>query len=702
MAADNDEVAVFNEYIAKYGDYRSDITKAIEILERIDMHEILIAEHLAHQGIDCEPKQLSSQQPQINNVQQGDNYNSRSLYANQLHANSPYATSQLDRHENSQFNYFDASLLSRLDLPSFSGNLIEFPEFWSRYNTLVHSKTSLSGATKFSLLKSCLKGRALQCVEGLPITDGDYITAVDILHMTYDNPCAMRHLIYTQLSNLPQCDAEGKQLQDIYLKMLRLVRQYTSITPGSPEYGLGALLYNKLPKFVKARIYDKTGAKLKTIEKDTGNGTTKTLASRDNHYNLRQQTTRERLISPWTSTNYQKDDNDISRTIADHTNAEPSSSYAAVIHSTSTKSNNQDSDDEQGTEQILLMCAKVTVANPGDMTKQLITTAFLDSGSSHSYITSDVAEYLQLRSVGNEITLHTFGSREPLSVSSSLHKVNMLLPDATPYSLDVQSLPHLTKPLMAPCDLQTALRETLRQHTTIYATSPHSGFHLLNTRLEQMISGKKMSTRTINIAVRDDPDHPFNKDALDKMVERFWTCESLGTPNEASSKDDVICLDFFNNTTRYDEDECRYYTRLPFKSEPPEVPENFQYSLSCLRSNWKTLSKDPEHLRKYHAIIQDQIQRSIIKEVPLSETDSPGTFLSHHAVIQQSKKTTKIRLVYNGSAKVNGCPVKRSLLFRGTQYLLPGSEAKYAGIRLGPSSQRRYRESLPHGRLREL
>ncbi|KAK6765380.1 hypothetical protein RB195_025341 [Necator americanus] len=41
--------------------------------------------------------------------------------------------------------------------------------------------------------------------------------------------------------------------------MLRLVRQYTSITPGSPEYGLGALLYNKLPGFAKARIYDKTG-----------------------------------------------------------------------------------------------------------------------------------------------------------------------------------------------------------------------------------------------------------------------------------------------------------------------------------------------------------------------------------------------------------------------------------------------------------
>lgn len=76
--------------------------------------------------------------------------------------------------------------------------------------------------------------------------------------MTYDNPTAIRHLIYTYLSNLLQCDAAGKQLEDLYLKILRLVRQYVSITPGSPEYGLGAFLYNKLPNFVKARVYDRT------------------------------------------------------------------------------------------------------------------------------------------------------------------------------------------------------------------------------------------------------------------------------------------------------------------------------------------------------------------------------------------------------------------------------------------------------------
>uniref|UniRef100_A0A7I4YQH0 Exocyst complex component Sec8 n=1 Tax=Haemonchus contortus TaxID=6289 RepID=A0A7I4YQH0_HAECO len=80
MTADNDEVAVFNEYIFKYGDYRLDINRAIELLERIDTHEVLIAEHLGQQGIDYEPK-LSSDEPQqqINGVINGNGKSSYSI-----------------------------------------------------------------------------------------------------------------------------------------------------------------------------------------------------------------------------------------------------------------------------------------------------------------------------------------------------------------------------------------------------------------------------------------------------------------------------------------------------------------------------------------------------------------------------------------------------------------------------------------------
>ncbi|RCN51426.1 Tas retrotransposon peptidase A16 [Ancylostoma caninum] len=261
------------------------------------------------------------------------------------------------------------------------------------------------------------------------------------------------------------------------------------------------------------------------------------------------------------------------------------------------------------------MCANLTLVNPEDQSKQVNTVAFFDSGSSHLYITINMAERLDLNHItDDQITLHTFGSAHPKTMPSKVHGVSLLLPDKTLYSLKVQSLPMLTKALMAPCALQFTLSD-LSSETSIptepvqtgiligadhfwqlvlssqfYSTTLPNGYYLLNTRLGKVITGKKISTHAINMAVQEHADHPFNKATLDELVERFWECESLGTPNEANSKDDITCLDFFL------ESECRYYTRLPFRSEPPEVPENFQHSLSCLRSNWRTLSKHPEHL----------------------------------------------------------------------------------------------------------
>ncbi|KAK6765379.1 hypothetical protein RB195_025340 [Necator americanus] len=205
IAENIDEVKIFNDFIEKYGDYRIELSDAIKILEQIDANYALILEALEKRGISHEFKRddYLLQQNRDENVQRADDLHTNRAPTYVLQNQNDFLSSrhQAVSREKAHLNYFDASLIWRVDLPSFSGSLIEFPEFWSRFHSLVHSKMSLSGATKFSLFKSCLRERALECIESLPITDEEYITAVDILHMTY-NPSTIRHLIYTQLSNL--------------------------------------------------------------------------------------------------------------------------------------------------------------------------------------------------------------------------------------------------------------------------------------------------------------------------------------------------------------------------------------------------------------------------------------------------------------------------------------------------------------------
>ncbi|WKX90962.1 hypothetical protein Q1695_009644 [Nippostrongylus brasiliensis] len=767
---------------------------------------------------------------------------------------------QRDVGENYDFNYFDASLLARLELPSFSGDIFEFQEFWARYNTLIHSKRTISDATKFSLLKSCLRGRALHTIDGLPITNENYTRAVDILRSTYDNPSALRHLIYTKLLHLPQCDPEGRHLQELYFKMLRLVRQYTAITPDSPEYGLGALLYNKLPRFVKSKLYDMTdGQKNLTpselmrllegiVRKEStlcqidafstpyqqssyymtnrstwqpqhlsthhstqlnpqANSPSRRYAtpcpfcSRPSHnaeqcrtistaedrrkfaksgkmclkclqqghstiscnhppcyicqyhhhpalcykktsneltygypqdrptarnprqpQNIQSPTnnTRHPLIptartdignihppehphrttpNTW-QTHYSSEDNTLnirSPNIATTQLDESSSSYTTAFNHDTTDNNNITPQSS-----VLLMCANVTLVNPNDSSKKVETVAFLDSGSTHTYITTELAEQLQLRPIKSKhIALHTFGSSSPISLQSNLHNLQLRLHDKTSYAISAQSLPALTQALTIPAssldhipvdadnfEIPTVASKpgiligmdhfwNLVLSPGFYSITLPNGYHLLNTRLGKVISGKKINTRSINAVVHNDQTHPLNKSHLDEMVERFWECESLDNGNEATLSDDTICLKYFNDTTRYDHTEKRYYVRLPFKHSHPSVPMNFDHSLACLRFNWKNLAKRPIYLDKYNDIIQDQLRRNIIGEPPPGHPTDVGTFLSHHAVINESKKQTKIRLVYNGSARVHNSPSLNDCLHRG-----PGLLPNLSGILL--------------------
>jgi len=68
------------------------------------------------------------------------------------------------------------------------------------------------------------------------------------------------------------------------------------------------------------------------------------------------------------------------------------------------------------------------------------------------------------------------------------------------------------------------------------------------------------------------------------------------------------------------------------------------------------LKKDPDLLRDYDRIIQEQEQAGIVERVPEEETtsnvDKGQVYYSpHHAVIKKDSETTKVRIVYDGSAK---------------------------------------------------
>ena len=101
-------------------------------------------------------------------------------------------------------------------------------------------------------------------------------------------------------------------------------------------------------------------------------------------------------------------------------------------------------------------------------------------------------------------------------------------------------------------------------------------------------------------------------------------------------------------------EDGRYETSLPWKAGCKEILPN------CLQIiNWqvidfknlvKRLQKQPDLFAAYHAIIQEQLNEGIVERAP-EIASTPEHYIPHKPVVREKAESTKVRIVYDASAK---------------------------------------------------
>jgi hypothetical protein len=165
------------------------------------------------------------------------------------------------------------------------------------------------------------------------------------------------------------------------------------------------------------------------------------------------------------------------------------------------------------------------------------------------------------------------------------------------------------------------------------------------------------STHTLKIEI-----DPSMEPALDKRLKRFWDLESLGIlPEETSVYERFVQKIKFEGS--------RYEVCLPWKECHPPLPDHRELCCRRLMSLLKRLKQSPQLLTEYDSIIQDQLQKGIVEIVPqpsLSNSDQTH-YLPHHPVIRRDKSTSKLRIVYDASAKSTGSSLN-DCLYTGPKF----------------------------------
>ena len=144
--------------------------------------------------------------------------------------------------------------------------------------------------------------------------------------------------------------------------------------------------------------------------------------------------------------------------------------------------------------------------------------------------------------------------------------------------------------------------------------------------------------------------------------EELCRLDVLGLEDTAEYDQNTVYAEFKEQLTR--DPSGWYETGLPWKGNHPDPPSNKQGSLNRLRSLLRKL-KRTSNIEKYNEIIQEQIRDGVVESAP-DETKGKEFYIPHKPVIRENAETTKIRIVYDASAKEReGVPSLNDCLHTG-------------------------------------
>ncbi|XP_043259315.1 uncharacterized protein LOC122401313 [Colletes gigas] len=137
---------------------------------------------------------------------------------------------------------------------------------------------------------------------------------------------------------------------------------------------------------------------------------------------------------------------------------------------------------------------------------------------------------------------------------------------------------------------------------------------------------------------------------LDKTLNKFWEVEEFADQVYLSEEERAAENSFEQGTVR--EADGRYCVRLPFNERKQLLGSSREAALKRFYALERKLHSDQELLAGYREFLNEYEQLGHMTQVNADDS-AEGFYLPHHAVIKESSETTKIRVVFDASAKTS-------------------------------------------------
>ena len=317
--------------------------------------------------------------------------------------------------------------------------------------------------------------------------------------------------------------------------------------------------------------------------------------------------------------------------------------------------------------------------------RSVVTYAFLDQGSTHSFCDKKLVDALNITGTSNDIILQTLsGSKShksstfPLTISP-LHSTETLTlpkvfsvhdipisPNVIPAKSKLHTLSHLK-------DLEFPSVEGATVTLLIGADTPEV-FCTRDTRVGTR--GQPIAVRTplgwsllgpsLSVSTSNNCQVNYVKaeETLQRQIDTLWENDfgnSMSVLDVPSSREDRMVFDLMQNSIR--SIDGHYSLPLPWRSNVKLPANNLSLAQQRLASLKKRLTKDQVFHDQYTKVVETYIEKGYARKIPPDEkhTDALQWYLPHHSVINP-QKPNKVRVVFDCAAKYRGLSLNDALM----------------------------------------
>ncbi|XP_059217641.1 uncharacterized protein LOC131994780 [Stomoxys calcitrans] len=596
--------------------------------------------------------------------------------------------------------------LSEVRIPEFSGKIEDWESFHDLFKNLLHNSPHFSEVEKLYRLKAAIKGDAAQLIQHLKITDSNYEAAFELLKKRYEN----RRLMFTNLCDKildqPVMNSDSaasiRRMLDTTKNCVMALRGMNVSTKDAEPF-IARIIVRKFDKD-GLRLYEQQVRKPREIQ--TLDDVLEFLqqqylaleAAGEQEVNVKRIYGNKNNMSTKFCYFCEKSGHGVieCRKMLAMTPAERKPAVSAkkicfvcLLHRTDRKCNsvvrcnkcggnhhhylhngdqrsvNQQVNPtssmviERKQQQVLLATALVKVrAATGEFE---LLRAMIDQGSQITSISEEASQILGLPRIKEKTEIHGLGGT---LVGVSKYKVDLVIKPRF-LSKHVFNSQAMVLPTIMSQQPGKSFDIDMKQWRNCMLADP---FFNKSDRIDLIIGGdiyadimekgqKRVSgpfsqqTKLgwiVSGALSNGISKVEKVQVAATNLERFWEVEEVEAEDQCTN-DDQWCMQNFEKSTVI-RDDGRLMVSLPFKADM-ELGESKPQAMARFLNGEKKLEKYPSLKAEYITFMREYRELGHMVQVPMEMKGK--YYLPHQAVIREDSRTTKVRVVFDASAKTS-------------------------------------------------